>query len=66
MMCEPSKQLGYENEIRMLEKQIEYWCDPRIIQLENVSGSGVTAKEIVATLEARIKEIRAQIQSVRP
>jgi predicted nucleic acid-binding Zn-ribbon protein len=63
MMYEPSKELGYENELRTLQKQIEDW-NKRIIELENVGDSNMTVRGIVAALEARVKEVRKQIQSL--
>ncbi len=63
MMYEPSKELGYENELRTLQKQIKDW-NKRIIELENVGDSNMTVREIVAALEARVKEVRKQIQSL--
>jgi len=65
-MDEPSKEftVGLENEIRTLPDQIKYWNDPRIIGLQDISGSRTSAREVVQALEARIKEIRQLIESI--
>jgi hypothetical protein len=66
LMDKPSTELliGLENDIRTLRQQIKYWEDPRVIALEDISGSKKTAKEVAAALEARINEIRQLIQSI--
>jgi hypothetical protein len=53
----------YDNELRILEDQVKYWSDPRIIGFQDISGSRKSAREIVSSLEARIKELRELIAS---
>jgi hypothetical protein len=56
--------LGLKNEKYTLKEQVKYWSDPRIIGLQNISGSKMSAKEIVAALKTRIKEIERRIPSI--
>jgi hypothetical protein len=57
--------VGLENEIRTLQEAIEYFQDPRIIGMEDISGTGTNSQEIVAHLLTRVKEIRELIDLVR-
>ena len=55
---------GLENEVRTLQDQIRYWQDPRVAGLQDISGSKMSAKEIVVALEARIREILELVKSI--
>jgi hypothetical protein len=52
------------SELRILHQQVHYWQDPRVIEMQNLSGSKKTAKEIVAELKLRIGEVGHLIASL--
>jgi len=52
------------NELRTLHQQVNYWRDPRVIEMQNLSGSKKSAKEIVEDLRLRIGEVGHLIASL--
>ena len=52
------------NEPRRLHQQVNYWRDPRVIEMHNLSGSKKSAKEIVEDLRLRIGEVGHLIASL--
>jgi len=52
------------NELLTLHRQVNYWRDPRVIEMQTLSGSKKSAKEIIEDLRLRIGEVGHLIASL--
>ena len=53
-----------QNELLTLHRQVNYWRDPRVSEMQNLSGSKKSAKEIIEDLRLRIGEVGHLIASL--
>ena len=53
-----------QSDIEALEKQSQYWEDPRVLCMQDIGGSKKTGKELAEGCRGRIKELRQLIRSI--